>query len=110
MDNEITRAVGYTAGGAALLKLAEILLRQFGVLSSARQMEMERTLEAAGKIREELRADNEKLRARVAALEARVTSLESEHHALLSENHDLKERLKIAEAQNIVYKKQLERF
>lgn len=110
MENEITRAVTYTAAGAALLKLIEVLLRQFGIISRVHQNEMEHTLDVAGKLRDELRADNERLRQRVADLEKRVAGLEIAHHALLEENGNLHERLKVAEAQNIIYKKQLDRF
>lgn len=102
---EAARAVGYAGMGALSLKLAEMLLRAFGVTRSIQTTELAATLEAAAAMREEYRKDNESLRSRMRELEARLEKLEAEHHAvrdlndkLRTENDDLKAQLRLHEA------------
>lgn len=109
---EAAKAVGYAGIGAVVLKGAEFLLKTFGVTRNLQATEMEQTLGAAARMREELRKDNEELRtrmrkndARMQELETRLETLEGEYHAvrdlndkLRVENEDLRAQLRLAEA------------
>jgi predicted nuclease with TOPRIM domain len=102
---EAARAVGYAGVGAVVLKVLEFLLKTFGVTKNLQTHEMEQTLGAAAKMREELRKDNEDLRSRMREMEERLETLEQEYHAvrelndkLRTENDDLKAQVRLHEA------------
>jgi predicted nuclease with TOPRIM domain len=102
---EAARAVGYAGIGAVTLKVLEFLLKTFGVTKNLQATEMEQTLGAAAKMREELRKDNEDLRARMREMETRLEKLEEDYHTvrelndkLRVENDDLKAQVRLHEA------------
>ena len=79
---EIQKAVGYAGFGAVVLKGIEIFLKSLNTARHDSAKELELTLEAAAKMREDYAKDNESLRERIDKLEARLASLEDDYQAL----------------------------
>lgn len=102
---EAARAVGYAGIGALVLKLAEFLLKTFGVTRNLQATELSQTLEAAAAMREELRKDNEDLRKRMREMEDRLETLEEEHHKLREQAELLRKENEVLKAKVLLHER-----